>query len=30
MANRDADGNVIGMKFKNISGDQLKKYSNRT
>ncbi len=28
MANRDADGNVTGMKFKNISGDQLKKYLN--
>jgi hypothetical protein len=24
MANRDADGNVIRMKFKNITGDQLK------
>jgi hypothetical protein len=28
MANRDADGNVTGMKFQNITGEQLKKYLN--
>jgi hypothetical protein len=28
MANRDADGNVTGMKFQNITGEQLKKYMN--